>query len=492
MRPTRFELASLLIAAVVVTYQAFVPPAIGLADSGDFSRILAYRGLAHVSDNYDDNYFSYFNSKYRLIPKFGGPEWYKTSTSLVIIPARWLSIRLGHRFFDTRMLAAFYAALFLLGLWMILVATRSLGFASRLILAGLLILVFGDPGYVAYFNSFYSEGTAVVFLGLGMGSALFLITGRSRGTLPLVGYFLASALFITSKPSYIPLALPLAVFGIYLTSRVELGRSKYLLAGVLGFALWGLAFWYNQQVPEISKIHGTYVGICMDLLPKSATPREDLVAIGLNPDYEEFSGTTPFQPDSPLNDHAVESDFASVTHSYGLPLFYLSRPSRLYDLSARCVKHAFSTRVRRLGYYEASTGKPPRSQPPGVWSSIRENLFPKSISFIVAFFATGIGAIFLIIKSTFEPAKPIYALYLLFLTIAIIEFFVAVLLGGGEPDVEKHLFMFNLAFDVCIVLLSLGAFACFESYGRARRSETRQASGGGANREVQLSTGSST
>jgi hypothetical protein len=362
-----------------------------------------------------------------------------------------------------------------------------------MILAGLLILVFGDPGYVAYFNSFYSEGTAVVFLGLGMGSALFLITGRSRGTLPLVGYFLASALFITSKPSYIPLALPLAVFGIYLASRVELGRSKYLLTGVLGLALCGLAFWYNQQVPEISKIHGTYVGICIDLLPKSPTPREDLDAIGLNPDYEAFSGTTPFQPDSPLNDQAVESDFASVTHSYGLQRFYLSHPSRLYDLSARCVKHAFSTRVARLGYYEASTGKPPRSQPPGVWSSIRENLFPKSISFLAGFFATGIGAIFLIIKSTSEPAKPIYALYLLFLTIAIIQFFVAVLLGGGEPDVEKHLFMFNLAFDVCLVLLSVGAFACFESlrlHWQSRRPG--KPSGGGDNREVQLSTGSST
>src|SRR6185369_3062587 len=141
MKPTRFEVIALLITSVVITYYLFVPPMIGLADSGDFERILPWRGLAHVSNNYNDKYFFYFNSRYLIVPTVKEPDWYKTSTSLLIMPARWFSIRIGqNQFFDIRILGAVHALIFLCGIWVILVSIRSLRLGLRIILSALLII----------------------------------------------------------------------------------------------------------------------------------------------------------------------------------------------------------------------------------------------------------------------------------------------------------------------------------------------------------------
>lgn len=262
---------------------------------------------------------------------------------------------------------------------------------------------------------------------------------------------------------YTPLALVFALFGIYLSGYIH-HVWRYWLSGGLAIALCCLTVWYYNQAPEIMKVHGAYVGIFMDLLPNSSTPQQDLTEMGLNPNYALFSGTTPYQPDSPLNDPKFEMDFSTKVKSSTIPLFYLSHPSRLYTLCVRCVKHTFSTRVRRLGYYEASTGKPPKATPFGIWSTVRENVFPRSIFFLCLFFSTAIAAIVLFIRTSSATVRCLYLLYLLFISIAGAQFFIAVLAGGGEPDLEKHLFMFNLAFDACLILLVLGALHLLQTF----------------------------
>src|ERR1700733_6729102 len=120
MKPTRFEMAVLVIAAAIIVYVNFVPPLVGIADSGDFGRVLSRTGLQHVSDNRDDRYFFYFNSKYRIVPRLPDEavfEPYTSSALPVVRLARWLSIRAGYtEIFDIRVVAALWALIFLFGL----------------------------------------------------------------------------------------------------------------------------------------------------------------------------------------------------------------------------------------------------------------------------------------------------------------------------------------------------------------------------------------
>lgn len=464
MKPTRFELMVLLIAGGIITYYIFVPPLIGLADNGDFGRVMAWRGLDHIPSEYQDRYFRYFNSKYRLVPPVPGRDWYLTSTSLLIIPAIRLSFLFGQdQIFDIRILAALHASFYLLGLWLILVAGRSLEPGVRIVLSGFLVLIFTDVGYIAYFNSFYAEGTALAFLAIATGCGLILITGRSSKVLFLICYSLAIGMVTTSKPMYVPLAPAFGLFGVYL-SRYLRAPKRYCITSILAIAMCCIGFWYFKQTTPKFAAQSAYVGLFMDLIPNSSTPRQDLAELGLNPDYEVFSNTTPYQEDSPLRINPQFTDeFTRNIKSYSLPLFYAMHPSRLYTFWRRCAKHAFTTRVDRSGYYEAYTGEPPFAKPFGLWSWIREKVFPKSIIFLGLFFATGLGVLFPIKGS---PWSSFYVLYLLFVFIAGAQFFISTLGGGGEPDLTKHLFMFNLAFDVSLLLLILGGYRLLKNAGR--------------------------
>ena len=340
--------------------------------------------------------------------------------------------------------------------------SRSLNLGLRVVLVVLLVLIFTDVGYIAYFNSFYSEGTALCFLAIAIGSSLVLIAQRSSSVLFGIGYFLGIVMVVTSKPQYIPLAPAFALFGVYLFTFVRSMWRNWICAG-LSAGLCCTALWYYAETPATLRVQSAYIEIFMDLLPNSSTPEQDLAAMGLNPDFTAYSGTTPYQPDTPLKDPVFEKEFAAKSGSLKVPLFYLARPARFYQLCNRCMKHAFSSRVKRLGYYEASTGKPPRAHPFGLWSVIRENLAPRSVFFLGFLLATAIAVVFFVRRCS-PTLRCIYLLYVLFALIAEAQFFVAVLAGGGEPDLEKHLFMFNLAFDVCLILFVLWVVGRFQRF----------------------------
>lgn len=465
MKPTRLEVAVLAIIAAITIYRNLVPPLIGLADSGDFGRLLPQAGLAHISQQYDDRYFLYFNSRYRVLAERTPQDPYITSTLLPVRVARWLSIRAGqYNFFDIRVLAALQALIFLFGIWLVLVGARSLPAGLRITLSLLLVLIFTSAGYLAYFNSFYSEPTALCFLLVTVGLALILITRHSSSIFLLTGYYLAAGMVVTAKPQYAPLAPLLGVFGIYSTRGTTAARRWTSVA--LAVALCGGAFWYYRQTPRHLRIEVAYIGIFTDMLPHSPNPQEDLAKLGLNPAFAAFSGTTPYQLDSPLNVPEVRSEFVSRIRPYTLPLFYVSHPARLLQLCRRSAARAFTNQVPRLGYYEASTGMPPRAHPPQTWDSFRQ-LFRGSILVVILFFTTGLLAVALWMKTNSEALKGVCALYLLFVLTGVVEFFVPVL-SQGEPDLEKHLWMFNLSFDICLILVVLGTVHLIGVVGRAR------------------------
>jgi hypothetical protein len=243
---------------------------------------------------------------------------------------------------------------------------------------------------------------------------------------------------------------------------------RYLIAAGLAMASFCMAVQYAKTMKQTLTIHAVYIGVFMDLLPHSKTPEEDLVALGIDPYYARYSGTTPYQPDSPLTtDLQFRDEFTKAAKPYTLPLFYLKHPGRLYELCERCVRYAFFTRVFRLGYYEARSGKPPYAKPFGLWSWIRER-FPRSLFFVGLFCATGIAAVFSAVRSSSATSKGIYLLYILLVFTACEQFLVAVTAGGGAPDVEKHLFMFNLCFDACVILWILGIAGWLQQGGWAR------------------------
>src|SRR5262249_55939570 len=156
------------------------------------------------------------------------------------------------------------------GLWLILASARASSASVKVVLAALLIIVFSDVGYTAYFNSLYSEPTAMVFFLIALGSALVLVTKQSVSARRLLLYFVATAVLITSKPMYVPLAPGLLTIGVYLSGRIH-HRRRYWLGAGLGVCLClvcaGYYYRISTSVSTSLMMTSVYEGIFWDLLP---------------------------------------------------------------------------------------------------------------------------------------------------------------------------------------------------------------------------------
>lgn len=471
LKPDILEICSLFVLTVLVGYRLFVYPAMGMADNGDFSRFLTRPGLEHVSIESTDKYFFYFNPTYRIITPAQEDEGYRSSTEIFVRAARGLSLAFVDReYFDIRVLGAFYLALFLIAIYLALLATRRMQMRIRAPIALATIFLLTDAGYIAYFNTFYSEPTAMVSLLLALGCALLLITRQWDSWVLLVGYFAASAILITAKPMCVVFALPLGLFGVYLSGRISL-RRRFVAGIALACALCILAVWYQAQSPQWLRRNANYIAIFQDLLPNSKTPDQDLDALGLDFFWIKYAGVNPYGDGSPMRSASLKTDFEQRINTATIVKFYLQRPARLFDLLRRCANHTLITRVDHLGYYPKESGRPAEAQPLGPWSEIRDSLLPKNIWMVGCFLIVG-TVITLIGLIKHSAHRAWYAALGTVLVIGALQFVVPVL-SVGEPDVERHLFLYSLVFD--IILISLVALLFGMNYKALfRRLRRRQ------------------
>ena len=55
------EIISLMLLSAVLIHVLMLEPVVGVADNGDFERIMSSSGLGHLSSDYRGKYFGYFS-----------------------------------------------------------------------------------------------------------------------------------------------------------------------------------------------------------------------------------------------------------------------------------------------------------------------------------------------------------------------------------------------------------------------------------------------
>ena len=80
--------AVLAAAAAILSLQLFVPPVVGLADNGDYERVIGYAGFQHTTADPAERYFSFLRTKYAVV----APGWFRggylSSETLLAFAAR--------------------------------------------------------------------------------------------------------------------------------------------------------------------------------------------------------------------------------------------------------------------------------------------------------------------------------------------------------------------------------------------------------------------
>lgn len=472
-------IASAIIACVIVLFTLFYPPMPGIADQGDFQRVMKVTSLSDAKEQDGDHWFRYVITEYKSLPTEYPRLLGKLPTTSMIYPitlGKLLCKMLGYNYFDTRILAFIYLVLYITALYICLRCTHFINIGTAIFFSILSILVLVDGNYIVWFNSLYGEPMMIVGLLLFISSVLYLLEHREDKSYKKFLFIFVSSLFFLGSKAQCFIALPLIIFIILRVIKINrkqiFARTNIFLIitiTALTFYVKGIYSQINVSCGVDTKFNSVFYGI----LKNSQNPKKDLVMLGLSPDLSVEAGKHAYLPKDAYVKYLpwsniTNKEFNEKISNIKLVEFYILQPDRLLKGMEYTASKSFHTETS-LGKYEKS--KVPDYTPEfsrfTLWSDFRNMKLPKTLSFIVAFYIL-VSLVSLIEyiknKSNKTATLRIEILWIIML-IGILQFPMPYI-GNGEADTAKQLFLFNYTFDITLLVVFTWIFNKFVSLMR--------------------------
>ncbi len=452
-------LAALFSAAIMI-YVLFLFP-VGMADNGDYYRVINGNGLYKLDRGQVDEYFEYFSTDYGIYQYYNEYESSLISSQTLFIRTALTLDKLftkNDSIFDIRFLSAIIGIWAVFDIYMLVnYATRFLGNRNGYIAGALAVLIFADTGYTSYFNSFYAEGLVFVsFLGAA-ASALLIFQNRSRPRALLAFYIFNSLTLITAKQQNAPLGfllglliLPL-IFHIFRqqphkTKSLPIRKTVFAASCSLLLCGCGVLVYFSipQEFVDINKFHSMTRGITIS----SANPETALDHFDINPQYSLLDGAIYYEryPSVDVEGRELKTDFYPNYGFISVIIYYIEHPEDFSLLLNRAAKVAYIIRPDEMGNYLRSAGKSPGQKTSffALHSWLKRRIAPQTVGFICFWIAIVLGL-------NFENKKQMMVLGCA-ITLGLAQIVVSII-GAGDADLAKHIFLYNVAFDLTNYIL---------------------------------------
>jgi hypothetical protein len=432
--------------AAILGYQLFVPPIIGLADQGDFGRILGRFGYAAEDKSAT---IAFVAPKYVTGASARGPGWEQPSSEDLFVACAILLNKIVSRDgkLDIVVIGIVHALAFLAAFARLLMVTKPYRTSPVFWILGLIVVT--DVGYVAYWNSFYAEPASCIFFLLLAAESIAICNSKQLSPRQIALWSLWAILWIMAKAQNAPLGLLLTLFSVRLWWWTNERASRRL--AILGSVLIAAATLINTlTIPVGVRWADAYNQMFLAILPESRNPSADLKGLGLGSELVKYSGTGAWSPGSGFQ-QMVESGLVGnrINHA-AIVRFYFQHPARIWRHAKTLLPIAFSLRPEWCGNFERTAGRSPGARATSFawWSNFREQALRRigKPILILLFISPALAATAWILLP--EQRHPIELLALLSLG-CITAFFVAAL--GDAWDNVKHLFLFNLMLDACLI-----------------------------------------
>lgn len=430
-------------AALIVCFQIFVPPVIGLAGNGDFAKIVAPFSLGSPPE--DEYRFAdlklTFNPRYHWHPGFASSE-----TELFFLALGLNGLLTPEPYFDIRCIGAVHAALLLLAFYFALPLFHSMPPRRFLALAGFALLVFTDVFYVSGLNSFYMDTAAFLFLLLAL--VFYLRAALWRDGRDRLVLLIAAVLLAATKTQHILTALLIAV--LLLWKGNVLGGGKLFRGAAAGSVLAAIIL-TNANSPKSYSAGNVFDVIFLGILPHSRNVSGDLAQLGLDDDYRQYIGMHTFSDGSPMGDRNFVEAFHSRA-SYGRLIgFYVRHPLYAYGLICEGMNGGGRPRPI-LGNYDPGAGRPAgaESHAFSLWSGFKGLIFYGRGSVYLFFaLATLSGICGSAIRMRLRLPRGMVEGMCFLSSMVVLEMLVASLGAFTEPT--RHFYFFNALLDCAIV-----------------------------------------
>lgn len=446
--PNASRAIGLFLATAAVVFQCFVPPAVGLADNGDFPKIAGQLDVGNPLFSKDVVRFA--DLKYAVDSKYHWNSRFYSSEVLLFAAAFGLdSIRGKPDTFDLRLLGAVHGAIFLLAFYRLLPLLTPLRSAIRIVLLGFILLFFTDVMYVGYFNSFFMDTAAFLFLMLTTVSFLRALRWRK----PLDGWlFVASSmLLVTSKTQHFLLGIPISVLLAWKGGLLTPARGRAFRTFSAIAVLAATTFSGRFGAPSDYATNGCYTVIFFELLPSSKDVSSDLKDLGLDDSYKPYIGTNAYSPGTGVADPRFRETFRQKVSYVQIARFFVRHPSRALEATILRMGKAGWQRPY-YGNYDKRTGFAEYAQARAftVWSGLKARAFGRHGGryLLYSLFLALAPAAFAILRRKSLPLGIPEGVITL-AAMALIALLVASL--ADALDAERHYSLFSALTDVLLI-----------------------------------------
>lgn len=449
---------SLLTAGIILFYVLMLRPIIGVADNGDFARIMNSTGLNYIPSAFDERYFGFVNREYLVgIPIPFGGGYFSTEILIVALAVFLSQMVFPSGIFDIRYLSFIYAIVFLTAIFLINLGIRKKWGMAGWLSAAVIIFVFADSAYISYFNSLYGEAVTLVFLLIMVGAGIYMAAEAKPKLWILIVFFTGAVFFAGAKVQNSPAGLLAALFGIRLFSLRKDALWKRTVLVSIAFII-GVSLLSYVTISKDIKTCNKYQTVFFGILKDSPDPAGDLRELGLNPEYKVLAGTNYFLKDYPIDIRAPEfkKEIYDKVNHLKIAGFYMKHPGRFLKKLDTAAFNGFKLK-QGFGNYEKYPGLGYKTTAEffNTWSNFKLRLLPHTLLFAGVFFTVFI--LVLILEYLWNPdiQSRLIVELLAFVSLTGILQFIMPIIGDGEADLSKHLFLFNVCFDMMAAALAV-------------------------------------
>ncbi|MGL4571549.1 MAG: hypothetical protein ACRCVJ_10820 [Clostridium sp.] len=466
-----FPILAVILVMIIGSVTLFVKPIVGMANNGDFYRIISQNDLHYLDDNpahTEDNFFNYFQKDYGINQFYNdAPKMLISTQSIFIKPAIILSklVTGNNQIFDIRFLALILLIFHAIAAYLLVkVFTSEVKKpTSKLIITLLYIFIFMDTGYIAYFNSFYGEGVNIPFFLLSVGILLYMIKFDKFTWYNLIAFLVASFVFFGAKQQLAPTGILLAILMWRIICYTDKKWMKVMSIGMIIAFIIGAGFFYKSIKGDFDYIN-RYHALNRGILLYEGDPDEILRDMNINEQYSLLENTIFFVDVSQidLRDRDLVKEYYDHFTVGDIVKYYALHPSSMMKMIKIGFSNAYYIRPHTQGNYEKSAGYPPgaKSYFFSGWSLFQSDVLPHNLLASMAY----LGIFFFYSVKRYKKARDngdendclMEEAFLYIFLVGLFQIATS-LIGAGDADLSKHEFMYNMSWDMMFLYFIVNA-----------------------------------
>lgn len=474
-----FPIIGAIIVFVLSLSVLYLDDNIGLSDNGDFRRVLLVNNMEYENS---DNHYYLFKQDYKMKVEGDGffdkisylcesnkdEEIYSSPQFIIIKASKVMNFVVNtvtgqdESKYDISYLALLYIFMLSMAAWGIFSFFADESRKLQITIFLIFIFIFCDSGYLMYFNSFYGEPLQYVAIMMLISLGLLIY---KRPTVPKVAcWFVALYFFAGSKLANVPYAVIVSVLALSFAFlrkdrkyKIGVGVSVLLAAVCIAQLYASIPDWMHEDT--------TYQSVFYGALKETETPEEDLEQLGIDKKYMPLINTNAYmnEDEYPIDIKSDEfkRDFYEKISKADVIFFYMRHPLRFIDKVNIAIENSSSLKPLNCG--NSQTELMYSTERFSLWSNLRvatKFLYNPIIVYAMALIMTAyvvLVHIYLVKSKKQTDAKRLYLIMAMYVLLAGMWINMALpIIGNGEADIMKHMFLFENFMDVLVAALIIG------------------------------------